>query len=86
MISGDVGMYDDMKNYIITKYKEGNNVRTHITKVDYDSDVKYDTVCGVYINEELDEVFELTQITNDEIDVLMKEIDDMIRRNTVYLI
>ena len=79
-------MYSELKEYILKRYKEGNNVRVNVTRIDYDPDVEYNTTCGVYVNNELDEVFELTKISNNGIDKLINEINQLISRNTLYLI
>ena len=79
-------MYEDVKEYVLKKYTDGNKVKVHMTKVDYDNDVEYDTVCGVYVNDELEEVFELTNISNNGIDKLMSEIKELLSKNTLYLI
>ena len=75
----------EMKNIILNKLKEGD-VKAHITKIGYDDDVRYTTSMGIYVDGVLDETFHLTDVTNPEIDKFMKELNDLIMKNTLYLI
>lgn len=74
-----------IKDYVLKKLHEGD-VRVHITKINYPSDVKYNASCGVYVDNELDDVFELENISNNEIDEFMKDLNIHIRKNTLFLI
>ena len=78
-------MFKNIIDFVIEKYMEGN-VRVHISQIDYPENQKYDTVMGVYLNGELIESFELEYISNKEIGDLKVQLQDTIRRNTLYLI
>ena len=73
-------------DYIEKTYKEGKNIKVNITKIDYPPEKKYNALCGIYVNGDLGEVFELDDICNNEIDELINEINTVIRKNTLYLV
>jgi hypothetical protein len=77
-------VFDEIKYYVQKHFKEGDNVRVHITQLD--TKKNYNTLCGVYINDELTETFELTEVNNNMIEDFKKEMDDWIKKNTLYLI
>lgn len=79
-------MKEEILNYIVCKYKDGNNLKVNVSKIDYPPEHKYNALCGVYVNGELDEVFELEDTCNKEIDEFMGEIYKVISQNTLYLI
>ena len=79
-------MYQKIKDYVVGKYKEGHNVRVHITQIGYEPNHKYNTSLGVYVDDEFDEVFELSNISNNEIEELKSDLNRLIRENTLYLI
>ena len=78
-------MFKNIIDFVVAKYMEGN-VSVHISQIDYPENQKYDTVMGVYLNEELIESFELEDISNKDIGDLKVQLQDAIRRNTLYLI
>ena len=77
---------EEIKDYSIKKYEAGNRVKVHVSKIDYPENQKYDTVCGVYINSELTNTYELTNISNKEIDDFTKKLTKLIRSKTLFLI
>lgn len=79
-------MEQEVLNYITQNYKDGNSIKVNVTKIDYPPEQKYNALLGVYVNDELGEVFELEDICNIEIDELIDEIYKVIRKNTLYLI
>ena len=79
-------MRDTIKNYVLEQFQNNNNVRVNITQIGYEPDFKYNTVVGVRVNDELKEVFELENISNNEIEEFKKELNDIISRNTLYII
>lgn len=76
----------EIQEYSLQQYEENNNVRVHITKVDYPNNHRYNTVCGVWVNGELTETYELEDINNNEIDAFIKETDELVRSKTLFLI
>ena len=79
-------MQTEIMNQVIDSYTQGNAVKLHVTKIDYEPTYKYNTTCGLYVNGELTETFELTDISNDEIDEFMAKVQTEINKNTLYLI
>lgn len=75
---------EEIMEYTLNEYDEGNNVKVHITRLD--TDKEYDTTAGVYINGNLKKIFELENITNDYLDKFENEIRTEIRKRTLYLI
>lgn len=79
-------MKETIKNYVLKQFKGNNKVKVNVTKIDYEPSVKYDTIVGVWVNDVLEEVFELENINNIEIDEFMKDINTMINKNTLFII
>ena len=79
-------MKQEVLEYIAQKYKEGNNIKVNVTKIDYPPEHKYNALLGVYVNGEVGEIFELEDICNLEIDELIGKINEVICMNTLYLI
>ena len=79
-------MKQQVLEYITQNYKEGNNIKVNVTKIDYPPEQKYNALFGVYVNGELGEVFELENMCNLEIDDLINEVYKVISQNTLYLI
>ena len=79
-------VFEEIKDYSLKKYEENNFVKVHITKLDYPNTHKYNTVCGVWINGELTETYELENISNKEIDDFLNETENLVRSKTLFLI
>lgn len=79
-------MKQQVLEYITQNYKEGNNIKVNVSKIDYPPEHKYNALFGVYVNDELGEVFELENTCNREIDELVNEVYKVISQNTLYLI
>jgi len=79
-------MKETIKNYVLKQFKRNNKVKVHVTKIGYEPTVKYDTTVGVWVNDVLEEVFELENINNIEIDDFMRDINTMINKNTLFII
>lgn len=82
----DNKVLEEIKEFSIGKYEENNNVKVHITKLDYPNAHKYDTVGGVWVNGDLVETFEITGICNNEIDEFINETEELVRAKTLFLI
>lgn len=80
---------DDMKHSILDGLLHGNGVEIHISKMDIDE--KYDTMMWIKftdVNETelVDSVsFELEDVSNNEIDNLVKELDSFIKDSIFFL-
>ena len=79
-------MKENIKEYVLKQFKSNNNVKVNVTKIDYEPDVRYNTLVGVRVNGELAEVFELENINNIEIDKFMNELNNLINKNTLFII
>lgn len=79
-------MEQQVLDYIAQNYKNGNDIKVNVTKIDYPPEKKYNALLGVYVNGELGEVFELENMCNLEIDDLTNKIYKVISQNTLYLI
>ena len=79
-------MRETIKNYVLNKFKGGDDVKVNVTKIGYEPTVRYNTVVGVRVNGELTEVFELENINNIEIDKFMSELNEIISKNTLFII
>ena len=79
-------MKENIKEYVLKQFKSNNNVKVNVTKIDYEPDVRYNTLVGVRVNGELAEVFELENINNMEIDKFMNELNNLINKNTLFII
>ena len=77
-------MKEEIKKKVMDCLENGDNVRVHVSKID--TTEKYTAVIGVYVNGELDEVFDMENITNTEIDSFTNELEDHIRSKTLFLI
>ena len=79
-------MRDTIKEFVLNQFKGNNNVKVSVTKIGYEPSFRYDTTVGVRVNGELAEVFELENINNIEIDAFMRELNEIINKNTLFII
>ena len=79
-------MIETIKQYVLKQFKNNNNVRVNVTKIGYEPTVRYNTLVGVRVNDELAEVFELENVNNIEIDKFMNELNEIINKNTLFII
>lgn len=77
---------NEIKEKAIKSYKDKNDVKVHITKLDYPNDKKYNTLGGIWINNELNETFELENMTNNDIDSFLRCLKEEFSQNTLYII
>ena len=77
-------VFEEILEYSLTELKRGVHVRLNITKIRFDDGVKYDTLCGVFVDRDLSKVFELVGVTNDEIDEFLSHIDLNVNMRTLF--